>query len=82
MDVEELTEITRRWSEKVGKNIKECPPEARFVTGDQLFDTQLYHFEKESGLSLKLSNAGVIYRILDYRIVDEKKFAWFLMRWS
>lgn len=82
MDTKELGRLTTRWSDKVGKQIKDCPPEARVATGNYAIDKQLHYFEQESGMLLDISKDGGPNIIKGYEIVDEKKFAWFMLRWS
>lgn len=82
MDVNEVGKLTTRWSNEVGKHIKDTPPEARFVTGIHKIDRQIYYFEKESGIVLDVSSEGGPRIIKGYQIVDEQKFAWFVLRYS
>lgn len=81
MDLNELGKLTTRWSNEVGKHITDTPPEARFVTGSHKIDRQIYYFEKESGLILDVSTEGGPKIIKGYEIVDEEKFAWFVLKW-
>ena len=57
-----------------------CPPEAKFVTGDQETDALLHYFEIESGLTLQLSKDHTY--IAGFDVVDEKKLMWFTLEWS
>lgn len=55
------------------------PPEARVVTGNPKWDAQLHHAIVEYGVEVELGkHRGVV----DYRVVDEKKFTMFLLRWA
>ena len=54
-------------------------PEALVITGNPKYDAQLHHVLVEFGVEVKLDND---YNMKDYRVVDEQKFAWFLLRWS
>ena len=82
MDTKELGRLTSRWSDKVGNQIKDCPPVARVATGIYTIDKQLHYFEQESGMLLDIANEGGANIIKSYKIVDEKKFAWFMLRWA
>ena len=82
MDLNELGKITTRWANEVGKQIRDCPPDAKVVTGDYKIDRQIYYFEKESGIILDVSSEGGPRIIKGYEIVDEQKFAWFLLKWA
>ena len=55
------------------------PPEARFITGNPKYDAQLHHVLVEYGVEVKLDRD---HNMEDYRVVDEKKFIMFLLRWS
>lgn len=79
MDLRSLAEIAFKW----GKNrhrTQYCPPEAKVITGDPISDADFYYFEQESGLELKVSDDFT--QIVGYNVLDEKKFTWFLLRWS
>lgn len=82
MDLTIVKQMTFKWSVEVGKHIKDTPPEARFVTGINKIDSQIYYLEKESGLALDVSTEGGPTLIKGYDIVDEQKFAWFVLKWS
>jgi hypothetical protein len=55
------------------------PPEALIITGIQVYDAQLHYVLNEFGVEVKLDND---YNMKDYLVVDEQKFAWFLLRWA
>ena len=55
------------------------PPEARFITGNPKYDAQLHHVLVEYGVEVKLNRD---HNMEDYRVVDEKKFMMFLLKWS
>lgn len=78
MKPEQVAKLTSRWSAKVGERRFDYAPEARVVTGDYKLDAQLHNFEQDSGVVLKLSNLGPR-TITGYKIIDEKKWAWFLL---
>ena len=55
------------------------PPEARFVTGNPKWDAQIHHVLVEYGVEVEVAKSrGVV----SYRVVDEKKFMMFLLRWA
>lgn len=83
MDVHLLSEIAFKWDKNRRKNRHRthyCPPEAKVITGDPISDAAFYYFEQESGLELKVSDDFT--KIVGYNVLDEKKFTWFLLRWS
>jgi len=84
MNTAEISQIVRDWSDMVGKKVTDCPPDVKFVTGDYNIDRQLYYFEQESGIALHVTIKGISNsNLIDgYEIVDEKKYAWFLLRWA
>ncbi len=55
------------------------PPEARFITGNSKYDAQLHYVLVEFGIEVKLNRD---HNMEDYRVVDEKKFTMFLLRWA
>jgi len=55
------------------------PPEALVITGNPKYDAQLHHVLVEYGIEVKLNRNNAME---DYRVVDEKKFIMFLLRWS
>ncbi len=78
----ELQPILARAVNGVGKpttNIWQLPPEARFITGNPVYDSQLHYVLVEFGVEVKLDKN---HSMENYRIVDEQKFMMFLLRWS
>ena len=77
MDLDIVKQIVHNWSKE---NIYLKPLEAasRFITGNYIVDSRIYHFEKESGIELDVSGINLI---TGYKIVDEERFAWFMLRW-
>ncbi len=55
------------------------PPEAPFVTGNPNYDAQLHYVLVEFGVEVELDRH---HDMEDYRVVDEKKFTMFLLRWA
>lgn len=79
MKTDEIAKLTSRWSAKVGERRFEPSSEARVVTGDYRLDAQLHNFEQDSGIVLELSDHLLPGRITGYKIIDEKKWSWFLL---
>jgi hypothetical protein len=77
MDLDRVKQVAYKWSTK-NSNLKLYDTNARFITGDYVVDSRIYHFEQESGIELNVSG---INNITGYKIVDEEKFAWFMLRW-
>ena len=74
------TILSREWIE-FGRHVPvTLTPEARFVTGNAPLDARIHRILVEYGIELDLNHK--LHSIEDYRIVDEKKFMWFLLRWS
>ena len=78
MDTIELAKLTSRWVDRVGALRWKDSPDAKVVTGDYKLDLQLHNFEQDSGIAIKLDCRT----ITGYEIVDEKKWAWFLLEWT
>lgn len=78
MDLDTVKQVAYKWSTK-NSNLKPIGGDARFITGNYTVDSKIYHFEKASGIELDVSG---INNITGYKIVDEEKFAWFMLRWS
>ena len=76
----ELQTMLSREYQELGRNMPcPLPPEARVVTGNAKHDAQLHRILVEYGIEVQLSRYN---EIKDYRVVDEQKFLWFLLRWS
>ena len=76
----ELQPMLARAVEKIGSNnYWQVTPDARVVTGNPKYDAQLHHVLVEFGVEVKLDLNN---NMEDYHVVDEKKFAWFLLRWT
>lgn len=71
--------ITREWREVGGGKKLDLPREAKVVTGERSTDAHLHYLLTSYGIdvSLKMNKA-----IEDYSIVDEKKFLWFVLKYS
>ena len=78
MDLDTVKRIAYKWSTE-NSNLKPTIGDARFITGDYVVDSRIYHFEQESGIELNVSG---INNITGYKIVDEEKFAWCVLRYS
>jgi len=77
----ELQTILVREFQEHGVNVHcEIVPEARCITGNPKHDAQLHRILVEYGIEVDVNPRHRI--VDDYRVVDEKKFAWFLLRWS
>lgn len=82
MKPDELQPILARAVESVGPattNYWSVLPEAKVVTGNPVYDAQLHHVLVEFGVEVKLDKND---NMEDYRVVDEKKFTMFLLRWA
>ena len=77
MDGNEIAKLTSRWVDRVGARRWKDAPDAKVVTGDYKLDLQIHNFEQDSGITIKLDGRTVT----GYEVVDEKKWAWFMLRW-
>ena len=57
-------------------------PEAKVVTGNQYVDNVLHLMLVENGVEITLGGEHSANTIVDYRIVDEEKFTWFVLKWA
>lgn len=78
MDLDTVKRIAYKWSTE-NSNLKPIGGDARFITGDYIVDSRIYHFEKASGIELDVSGFKLI---TGYKIVDKEKFVMFVLRWS
>ena len=79
-DVETVRRLAINWGEAQSyPSFRECPPDARVVTGDIHIDTLFYYFELESGIQVKVTDDHQM--ITGYDIIDHKKFTWFTLKW-
>jgi glutamyl-tRNA reductase len=79
-DIERVREMSRNWASETNPTIRPCPSEARYLTGYQDKDAMIHYFSLASGLDpiFSLDTQSIV----GYNIVDEKKFAWFMLRWG
>ena len=77
-----LTIAEKYWLTDYDHN-KPIAPDTPFITGVARNDAILHDMLINHGVELivKLSHFRN-WQLADYRVVDEKKFMWFLMRWS
>ena len=75
-----LKDIMWKWACEVGYKINHCSPDVKFVTGNQKTDAQLHSFQIESGTEITLTKD--FKDVEKYSIIDERKFMWFVLRWS
>ncbi len=76
----ELQSMLSQAVAEVGRNkCWQLPPEAKLITGVPRNDAQLHHVLVEYGVEVELNKYN---DIKDYRVVDEKKFMMFILRWS
>ena len=72
--------LSREWQE-LGQHVSlHIAPEARFVTGNPRYDAQLHRVAVEYGIELDVNPRFT--SIEGYRVIDEKKFMMFVLRWS
>lgn len=81
MDLELVKKIVvRQGQNEFLKKPIELPPEAKVVTGQIKEDAYLHFLETKCGVEILLSESH--HEIVGYNVIDEKKFSWFVLRWS
>lgn len=73
--------IRKYWKEHIRDQTPGLPllPEAKVITGIAASDAFLHHLETEHGVEVHLNQ---YHQIAGFKVVDEKKFTWFLLRWA
>jgi hypothetical protein len=74
------TIVARQGQNEFLKNPIVLPPEAKVVTGKMKEDAYLHFLETKCGVEIHLSEYHN--EITGYNVIDEKKFSWFVLRWS
>lgn len=77
MELDTYHNMLRKWSRN--NQVKHLPSNARLITGNCSIDARLNHFENESGTQLQLTDRN---KLESYKIIDDKKFMLFTLRWS
>lgn len=80
-DLETIRTLAWNWGTVEGQLVKDCPPEARVITGRMIADGQYHYFEQASGVRLLIEDHGIPETLVGYEILDEQKFMWFKLRW-
>ena len=80
MNTEAVGDLLLRWSNSSGVGWNEPPsPQARVVTGNPRLDAVIYQFEQASGLELLAVNRD---EIADYRVVDQRRWVEFVLKYA
>lgn len=72
--------VVRQANDEYLKNPIELPPEAKVVTGKMKEDAYLHFLETRCGVEIQL--AEQYNEIVGFKVLDEKKFTWFVLKWS
>lgn len=72
--------IQRQWKNELSKTPFVLPPEAKYVTGNAKNDFYIHYLETVCGIEIELTPD--LSKIARYKIVNDKKFLWFTLRWS
>ena len=81
MKVEEtLRRAIGNWLDAGGYKITRCPPQAKVLTGHSRCDAQWHALEIESGLEFTLKKNFM--GIEEWKIVNERKFVQFMLRYA
>lgn len=86
MNVSELRKMADRyWRQNYHEDMSVLG-EARVITGNARNDLFFHHMLVKHGVDLifkeEISRGRCQWRLIDYTIVDEKKYMWFTLRWS
>lgn len=73
------TMLSREWQQRGQYKIWHLRPEAQVVTGHPKHDAQLHRVLVEYGVEVKLDR---YHCVKDYRVVDDKKFMMFVLKWA
>ena len=79
MKTSELLTIVKKYWLTDYDHKKPVAPDTPFITGVARNDAILHDMLINHGVELILNS---YWRVEDYRVVDEKKFMWFLLKWS
>lgn len=72
----------RYWNQQSDKHFS-VSAEAQVVTGLSCNDALFHYMIVDNGVEMVLEQESVNrWRLIGYRVVDEKKFNWFVLRWS
>jgi hypothetical protein len=81
MDLELVKKIVvRQGQNEFLKKPIVLPPEAKVITGQMKEHAYLHFLETVCGVEIQLS--AYHQEIVGYNVIDEKKFAWFVLRWA
>jgi hypothetical protein len=82
MNIDLLKKLGHNWHDEIGCKITryDVTPDAKVRTGNMRLDAVYHQFEKESGIVVHIEGSN--HDVTGYDIVDDKKFAWFVLRWS
>ncbi len=72
--------LSREWKEQGQYKSWYPNPEARFVTGNPVYDAQLHRVLVEYGVEIDMNPRFT--SIEGYRVIDEQKFLMFILRWA
>lgn len=72
--------LSREWNEEGQYRSWPLSPNARVITGNPRHDAQLHRILDEYGVEIEMNFRFTT--IENYQVVNEEKFAWFLMKWA
>jgi HD-like signal output (HDOD) protein len=86
MNVSELRKMAQRYWQESYREDMSVLDQARFITGnlknDLFFHAMLTKHGVEMILKEEVREGCRQWRLVDYKVVDEKKYMMFLLRWS
>ena len=80
MNKEAVGDLLLRWSRSSSVDYNEpLSPQARVVTGNPRLDALIYQFERDSGIELLTVARD---EITDYRVVDQRRWVEFVLKYA
>jgi hypothetical protein len=80
MNKEAVGDLLLRWSRSSSVDYNEpLSPHARVVTGNPRLDALIYQFERDSGIELLTVARD---EITDYRVVDQRRWVEFVLKYA
>lgn len=86
MTISELRKMAERYWKQEYREDMSVLGQARFITGNARNDLFFHYMLIKHGVELilkeEIGEGKRQWRLTDYRVVDDKKFNWFVLRWS
>lgn len=84
MNLERINYLAQCYWEKQPYKQLDMPPKAKVVTGRINTDKFIHWMIEDNGVEMIYEPMPLqgVWRLKNYSVVDEKKFAWFVIKWS